>query len=248
MKLWTSSRLQVSLCRALAALLLLAAMAPATGSRALFAQEPPPSLIAYAYNLQHREASEALKLVLPMLSHRGAVELQPGGNALVVRDTEAVLKLIRPRLLEFDHPFKPLRIRVQLLRAEPGGSDSGPAPELPPGVLSRLRELLKYENYSLLAGSELQLENGMAVVHDIGERYRMDFRLKQLLAEDQASLDGFRLSVGGNGEFKPLIHANLNLDLDKPMVLGLAPTEASDTALMLVIECLSDGVTEAAVR
>ena len=220
------------------------------GPVSLFAQESAesPSLIAYAYNLQHRGASEALDLVLPMLSHRGAVELQPGGNALVVRDTEAVLKLIRPQLLEFDHPFKPLRIRVQLLRAEPSGKDSGPTPELPAGVLTRLRELLKYENYALLAGSEFQLENGMAVVHDIGDRYRVDFRLKHLLSGDQASLEGFRLSLGKDGVFEPLIHANLNLDLEKPMVLGLAPSEASDTALMLVIECLTERVAEASVK
>ncbi len=88
----------------------------------------------------------------------------------------------------------------------------------------------------------------MAVVHDIGDRYRVDFRLKHLLSGDQASLEGFRLSLGKDGTFEPLIHANLNLDLEKPMVLGLAPNEASDTALMLVIECLTETVAEASVR
>ncbi len=209
------------------------------------AQDSPP-LVAYAYNLQHRGASEALELVLPLLSSRGAVELQPSGNALVIRDTEGVLQLIRPRLRAFDHPFDPLRIRVQLIRAEPTAMSSGPTPELPAGVLARLRELLKYESYSLLAGSELRLENGMAVVHDIGDTYRVDFRLRHLLAGERAALEGFRLSRSRDGDFEPLIHANLNLDLEKPMVLGLAPTEASDTALMLVIECLSERVAETA--
>lgn len=195
-------------------------------------------LVAYAYNLQHRGASEALGLVVPLLSSRGAVELQPGGNALVVRDTATVLQRIRPRLQAFDHPFEPLRLRVQIIRAERSGSPSGPQPELPAGVLARLHELLKYESYSLLAGSELWIEDGMAVVQDVGDKYRVDFRLRRLLSDARASLEGFRLSRGTKGDFEPLIHANLNLDLEKPMVLGLAPSEASDSALMLVIESL----------
>jgi len=195
-------------------------------------------LIAYAYNLQHRGAAEALGLVLPLLSSRGAVELQPGGNALVVRDTEQVLRMVRPQLQAFDHPFDPLRLKVQIIRAERSSEMSGPSPDLPPGVLNRLHDLLKYENYSLLAGSELSIEDGMAVVQDLGESYRVDFRLRHLLSDARASLEGFRLSRGSEGEFAPLIHANLNLDLEKPMVLGLAPSEASDAALMLVIEIL----------
>ncbi len=195
-------------------------------------------LIAYAYNLQHRGAAEALGLVLPLLSSRGAVELQPGGKALVVRDTAKALQRIRPRLQAFDHPFEPLRLRVQIIRAERGGEPSGPRPDLPTGVLARLHDLLKYEHYSLLAVSELSIEDGMAVVQDLGDSYRIDFRLRHLLSDGHASLEGFRLSRGTQGNFTPLIHANLNLDLGKPMVLGLAPNEASDAALMLVIENL----------
>ena len=195
-------------------------------------------LIAYAYNLRHRGAAEALDLVLPLLSSRGAVELQPGGNALVVRDTARVLEVVRPQLQAFDHPFEPLRLRVQIIRAERNGGPSGPTPELPAGVLSRLHELLKYESYSLLAGSELSIEDGMAVVQDLGKDYRIDFKLRHLLSDARASLEGFRLSRASAEDSLPLIHANLNLDLDKPMVLGLAPSENSDAALMLVIESL----------
>lgn len=207
-------------------------------------EEPAGELVAYAYNLQHRGATEALDLVLPMLSTRGAVELQPGGNALVVRDTVNVLQRIRPKLREFDHPFEPLRLKVQIIRAERGvGVErsrelTGASPDLPTGVLSRLHELLNYDRYSLLAGSELSVEEGMAVVQDIGEGYRVDFRLRHLLAAERASLDGFRLSRDAGESFEPLIHANLNLDLKRPMVLGLAPSEGSRSALMLVIQNL----------
>jgi hypothetical protein len=226
MKRWISS-----------AALFVGLMVPAPGP----AQVENPStevLVAYAYNLRHRGAAEALDLVVPLLSSRGAVELQPGGNALVVRDTARALAMIRPQLEAFDHPFEPLRLRVQIIRAGRGGEPAGPSPQLPAGVLSRLHELLKYESYSLLAGSELSIEDGMAVVQDMGDDYRVDFRLRHQLSDGRASLEGFRLSRGGTDAFVPLIHANLNLDLDKPMVLGLAPSEDSDAALMLVIETL----------
>lgn len=195
-------------------------------------------LVAYAYNLRHRGAADALNLVIPLLSKRGAVELQPGENALVVRDTARALDVIRPRLQAFDHAFEPLRLRVQIIKAERASVGGGTRPDFPEGVLTRLRELLKYESYSLLAGSELSIEDGMAVVQDLGATYRVDFRLKHTLTDERASLEGFRLSRESGNEFVPLIHANLNLDLDKPMVLGLAPSEASDAALMLVIENL----------
>ena len=97
-------------------------IAPIAASAAIAAtaqveDEGTQVLLAYAYNLRHRGAAEALGLVLPLLSSRGAVELQPGGNALVIRDTARVLERIRPRLLAFDHPFDPLRLRVQIIRA-----------------------------------------------------------------------------------------------------------------------------------
>ncbi|MBT8491429.1 MAG: hypothetical protein KJO07_00095 [Deltaproteobacteria bacterium] len=234
MKRWISST-------ALALLLLAPLAAPSHA-----AEDEGELLVAYSYSLQHRGAADALELILPLLSSRGAVELQPGGNALVVRDTAGVLEQVRPKLRAFDHPFDPLRLRVQIVRAERRPVESGPGPELPAGLLNRLRELLKYESYSLLAGSEMSIEDGMAVVQELGAEYRIDFRLRHPLSEAKASLEGFRLLRGPENEQTPLIHANLNLDLDKPMVLGLAPSEDSDVALMLVIENVRMQTTELA--
>ena len=147
---------------------LLAAFVMAPFAAAAQAEEGEAEvLVAYAYNMQHRGAADALDLVLPLLSSRGAVELQPGGNALVVRDTASVLETIRPRLQAFDHPFEPLRLRVQIVRAERGSESPGRRPELPAGVLLRLRELLKYESYSLLAGSELSMSRDGEVLFPI---------------------------------------------------------------------------------
>ena len=39
------------------------------------------------YTFKYQRASEAVAMVYPQLSPRGTVELQPGGNTLVIRDT-----------------------------------------------------------------------------------------------------------------------------------------------------------------
>ena len=44
----------------------------------------------------------------------------------------------------------------------------------------------------------------------------------------------------GNPEPKELIHTNLNLWLSKPMILGLARTESSTEALMVILTCTLD--------
>ena len=75
----------------------------------------------------------------------------------------------------------------------------------------------------------------MAVVQDLGDSYRVDFRLRRLLSDARASLEGFRLSRGAQGTFTPLIHANLNLDLEKPLVLEVVGVGQEDFALVMVV-------------
>ncbi len=198
------------------------------------------ALELYAYNLEHRDAQAALGLVLPLLSSLGTVEIQPGGNALVVRDTADVLGRVRPRLRAFDHPAASLRIRVQIVRAGAPVEGAG-RPDLPAPVLARLKQLLRYESYSLIARSEFQIVEGMKARQDVGDDFAVDFRLKEVTVDDRAVLESFRLSRVRDGELEALIHTNLSLDTTRPMVLGLARTEASGQALMVVIE----GVREA---
>lgn len=221
------------------AVLLILVCGLSVSGAAAWADGDDAELVHYAYSFEHRRASEALQVVLPLISNRGTIELQPGGNALVVRDSIEVVRRIRSQLQAFDSPLDPLRVRVQIVRAEPaaGTATEGASPDLPTGVLNRLRELLKYQSYSLLAGSEFEISEGTRAIHDVGDQYRVDFRLKQLLINERATLQGFELSrPGADGEFASLIQTDLVVELDQPMVLGLAPSEDSDTALMLVID------------
>ncbi len=185
--------------------------------------------------LEHQSAVEAVSLVYPYLSDGGAVELRPAGNALVVRDVAAVLESVATLLGDFDRPAQSMELQIQIVSAGAGDqSDS----ELSPELVSRLQKLLRYRSYQLVASSRVDAAEGLDVLSALGPDYEVDFRLGLVGADRRVKLHGFRvLRRDGDSDVKPLIHTNLNLLLDRPMVLGLARTESSDTALMVVLHC-----------
>ena len=196
-------------------------------------------VVVHAVTLRHQQAAEAVALVYPMLTDAGTVELQPGGNTLVLRDVSSSVDRILPCLRRFDQPSRSLRIAVQIVSAGAAEAGKGPEPQLSPDVLARLRELLRYRSYSLLGRAELEVPEGHATAYAVGEEYQVDFRLGKLLDGRRLNLQGFRvLRQADDGDLKPLIHTNLNLSLDQPLVLGLAKTESSDRALMVVLQFL----------
>ena len=77
------------------------------------AAQTEPALLVHAYTLRHQPAAAALELVHPLLSPRGSVQLQPGGNTLVVRDEPTVVERVVELLREFDHAAKKLALRIQ---------------------------------------------------------------------------------------------------------------------------------------
>lgn len=75
-------------------------------------------------------------------------------------------------------------------------------------------------------------------MYEIGDSFQVGFRLGTALADGRIKLSDFQVVYSGRsakrGE-QPLIHTNLNLWLDKTMSLGLAKSESSREALMLVL-------------
>ena len=196
-------------------------------------------LVVETMTLRYRSAVGAIELVHPLLSARGTVELQPGGNALVLRDVPQAIERILPLLREYDQPANLVTVRVQIVSASADTGGVRPSPNLPASLLQRLRELLRYEEYSLLAATEFAVQEGLDAGYELSREYRVDFRLGRLLEDRRISLEGFKVSRrAADGVMSPLIHTNLNLNLGKPMILGLARSEASERALMVVVECL----------
>jgi len=198
----------------------------------------PDELVLHAYTLRYQQAVEAIPLIQPLLTARGTLELQPGGNTLVIRDTAAALAHIVPVLRGFDHPALPLKVEILIVRASrtvvsPQVSHS----DLPEGLTRRLRELLPYENYEMQAQAQLASQEGQAVAYELGDDYAVNFRLGTLLEARRIKLANFEVGRrAGKGKTPvPLIHTNLNLCLDQTMSLGLARSEGSREALIIVV-------------
>jgi hypothetical protein len=233
--------------RSLASFLLILAV-----TSALLAQAPEPGpgeVVVRAYTLKHQRAGEALSLVYPLLSPRGTVELQPQGNTLVIRDTQATVKRIMPVLRAFDHPARPLRLEVIMVRA----SRSPVSPpvrrsDLPEQLTNRLQALLAYDVFETQAQAQLGGVEGQWVVYDLGPEFRVSFRFGTLLDEQRVKLSNFRISrrVEGRPE-ATLLQTNLNIRIDQTTSLGLAKSEASREALMMVLT-LREGDGAAAGR
>jgi hypothetical protein len=175
--------------------------------------------------------------VHPLLSPRGTIELQPADNTLVIRDNAAALAKIVAVLRSFDHPSRPLRLDLLIVRA----SRSAVSPqmvrsELPEALTRQLHSLLGYDTYLIEARASLQSLEGEAVTYELGTEYQVSLRLGTVLPQRRVRLTDFavmRRQPKHPGQV--LIRTNMTLWLDRTMSLGLAKSEASREALMVVV-------------
>ncbi len=216
----------------------------------------------YAYTLKHQPVREAVTLVRPYLSAAGTVEEQSRANTLVVRDTRAALARVRRVLEGFDRPPQDLRFEIQIIRAGPKRQVVSPPtdePEtagLPDEVVKRLRDLLRYDEYQVLAEAAVTSKEGQEVTYSLGQSYSVSFRLGSVLGSsilpssstsrpERLKLQDFRIlrhaansaNKGRQLEPRELFHATLNLWIDRPLNLVLAQDESSQEALMIAISC-----------
>jgi hypothetical protein len=194
-------------------------------------------VVLRAYTFKHQRASEAVSHVYPLLSGQGTVELQPASNTLVIRDTLAALSRIVPVLHRLDHPARP--VRLELIIVEASRNQVSPPvkkSDLPGQLTRRLRQLLPYDIYEMQAQAQFQAVEGQSVTAQLGDDYEVSFRLGTLIDGERVKLSNFR--IRRRSESRPgvnLIHTNLNLRVDQVMALGLAKSELSKNALMVVL-------------
>jgi hypothetical protein len=189
------------------------------------------------FSLQRQRAFDALAAIQPLLSAQGSVELDPNRNTLSVRDNLAALSRVATAIRMFDRESQPVQIDVQLIRAEtskisPVRPNSGIAPDL----LARLRQLLRFESFSLLAHSQISSREGEQVVYEMAQGYRLAFEVGSATDGKRIRLAGFRMvrALPGAPEHE-LVRTVVHLGLDQPLILGLTRDEAADRALMLVL-------------
>lgn len=199
------------------------------------------------FSLQRKRVFDALGVVRPLLSEQGSVELDPAHNTISVRDSLSALSRVATAIREFDRESRPVRIDVQLIRAEtakisPVPLDVGIAPDL----LGRLRQLMRFETFTLLAHSQIASREGEEVVYEMAQGYRLNFELGSIAAGKGIRLAGFRMVRVLPGEPEnELVRTVVHLGLDQPLILGLTRDEAADRALLLVLRYESAPATAA---
>lgn len=233
------------------ALLLLATSPLAAQTPPGAAPAPVPgasALQVYAFTLRHQGLGEAATMVRLRLTPRGTVEEQPGANTLVVRDVPTSIDQIRRLLEAFDVPPEQIRFDIRVVQAGPKrGVISPPSAEvaLDEELAARLRGLLRYEDFRVLAQAGLSSRAGEQVEYALGDDYDVAFRLVSVVEGKRVKLEGFRVtrrpprSVDKSRQLPPqqLFQATLNLWLDKPFTLVLTQDEARREALMIAISC-----------
>ena len=195
-------------------------------------------LVLHAFTLRHRPATDAIQLVFPLLSKRGTVEAQPATNTLVIRDTPAALGRIIPALRGYDHPSRPVTLEIYVVRALRSVVSGAPTQsDLPEGLTRRLRSMLPYDIYQVQAQARLSSREGEAVTYALGGEYEVSFRLGTIVDGRRVRLSNFRVlrRTEERPQGSPLIHTNLNLPLEQTTSFGLARTEDSKEALMVVL-------------
>ncbi|NJL28491.1 MAG: CHAD domain-containing protein, partial [Thermoanaerobaculia bacterium] len=137
-----------------------------------------------------------------------------------------------------------LRVGIRRLRSALR-SFQGWAPAPPAELVGKLRGLLRYDSYELLAKASLDSREGQEITYALGDDYGVSFRLGSVLAGQRLKLQGFRIvqkpaqgtNKGRRLEPKELIHTNLNLWMDRIFTLVLAQDDSSGEALMVAISC-----------
>jgi hypothetical protein len=182
--------------------------------------------------------------VLPLLSSRGTVQVRPGDNTLVVRDTADALQKILPILYSFDHPSRSVDIQLWLVRATVTG---GVSPELPPppplkalpaDLVGSLRKSFHYQEYALVGSSSVSAMEGEKVTFEVAKDFIVRFRLGTVVGEQRLRLNDFEVMLETTtGAPQSLLKSQLNLWLQRTMAMGLTAGQDSGTALLVVVRC-----------
>ncbi len=203
---------------------------------ARLAERASQEVRVYAYTFLHQRAAEALVVVQPLLSSQGSVELRPQDNTLVVRDTAPALTSVVKALREFDQPPRVLRVEVMIVEANRASySPVVPEDQLPETLLARLKKVLPYSAYRILARTKLWTREGERVLYEVGAGFSVSFQSGRVDERQKVQLQDFKVARQLEDGAQPLIHSALHLRLDQPMTLALAPAEASNKALVVVL-------------
>jgi len=189
--------------------------------------------------LRYKRVEEATLLVRPLLSDSGSILLQPKINALTITDRTAALNTIAQALAQFDVPPRGFSIAVKIVRARADVAAGDLSKEIG-GIGNKLREVFRFNDYSLIDSAVMGGAEGESVSYLLGGEYRLTFRIEPAGQGSTLRLTAFALArerAGANGRRfdVPLFRTTLNIGLNQTLVIGASKEEASKKALLLIL-------------
>ncbi len=202
--------------------------------------------VVEAFTLEHQPAGEALEIVRSILSPMGRVEVQGDSNTLVVRDRVDFVDKARKALSRYDHPSRDISFTIRLVEAS-----ASPEPSeipLPPHLVSKMKRMLRYEHFEERGHAEVVGREGQHVGYQIGADFRVGFRVGTVLENRRLKLHDFQVyRIGEHHKATPLIHTQLVIRLGQTLIFGLARSEESGEALMVVLQTVPNVVSPPAI-
>ena len=148
------------------------------------------------FKLRFRPAHDAASVVEPLLSAEGSVLLQPGLNAITVRDTPEVLGRVAQALASWDVAPQTytLHVRVFMASRDPRAPGRSPTPTPIPDLGERFFQLFPYTSYDEVASFRVTAADGSRVETGAGDRYMLRFLVRGVpQVPDRVQLAGFEL-------------------------------------------------------
>jgi hypothetical protein len=191
------------------------------------------------FQLKYKRVEEATLLVRPLLSDTGSILLQPRLNTLTVTDRESSLNTVARALSQFDLPPRGFSIAVKMVRAQADAPAGDLGKEIG-GIGNKLREVFRFNDYSLIDSAILRGAEGDQLSYLLGGEYRLVFRIDPMgvgstLRFSQFALARERTDEKGRRITSPLFRTTLNVLLNQTVVIGASKEEKSKKALILIL-------------
>ena len=189
--------------------------------------------------LKYKRIEEATLLVRPLLTESGSIVLTSKINALTITDRPSALNLISQALAQFDVPPRGYTIAVKMIRARADAPAGDLSREIG-GIGNKLREVFRFNDYTLIDSAVLGASEGESVSSLLGSEYRLGFRIEPAGQAPLVRLARFTLSrehtlPGGRKFDIPVYRTTITAGLNQTMVVGASRERASNKALILIL-------------
>ncbi len=199
------------------------------------------------FRFHFRPARDGASLVEPLLSAEGSILLQPGINAITVRDNPEVLRRVADALASWDVAPQTYRVRVRLFLATREANPSRTPPAPIPELGQKLFLLFPFTRYEEVASVQVTAADGTTVETMAGEKYHLRFAVRGVPSDpERVQLVQLQLSrrdraANDTEVLNPVLRATVSLLVKQPSVVGGARSESADRAVFLVLVAEREG-------